>query len=237
MAESGGIPPIPGYAYLMTDPSRQWVKVGIAARLGRARQHSRHGWTELERTFGQDGFLADPRGEVEVPVLGTFERSKGACAKCGANKPSIGRNGADGLTEVAHLRCFPGVADAFRVRWRRAGRATLDRVGALDFDPTELRPGGFTPLREPWPQLPTRDPGDYGRNALNISCIWGIPSATVINALDVAWENGEVELRRAMGRQFGVRVRRRGGLPTCLLSDGTRKVQERLAFAPKLNRC
>lgn len=244
----GTMPPTPGYAYLMIDRSRQWVKVGIAARFERAKQHSSHGWTEHERTFGADDFLADPRGQVEVTVLSTFERSKETCAKCGARKPSIGRNGSDGLTEIAHLRCFPGVVDVFRASWSQATRTTLDLRGMLDFDPLELRPGGFAPLPKPWLQPPNGDPRDYGKNALNVSCVFGIPSSTVIETLDLAWEHGEVELRRVIGREFGGLIRRRRGLPTTLLADGTPKgsgasgfrsqvepMLEETALVPKIN--
>lgn len=85
------IPPVPGYAYLMTDPSRRWVKVGIAARIGRARDHARHGWTELIRTFDESNLLSDPQGEVERPVLATFTRGTSTCPNCGEPKPPIGR--------------------------------------------------------------------------------------------------------------------------------------------------
>lgn len=217
------IPPVPGYAYLMADPSRRWVKVGIAARIGRARDHARQGWTALVRTFGDGDLLADPRGEVERPVLATFTRGTTACPKCDEPKPSIGRSGTDGLTEIAHISCFPGVEEAFRVRWERAERTTLDRRGKLDFDPIELRPGGFEPVREPWHQPPNADPTDYGKNAVNVCCVHGVPPGEVLDVLDAAWERGEVDLRCVLGRTFGERVWGRRGKPTAIRADGSPK--------------
>lgn len=132
-------------------------------------------------------------------------------------------SGTDGLTEIAHILCFPGVEEIFRAQWEHARRTTLDRRGKLDFDPLELHPAGFEPMREPWHQPPNADPSDYGKNAMNVCCVHGVPPEEVLDMLDTAWEKGEVDLRCVLGRTLGERVWGRRGKPTAIRANGSPK--------------
>jgi len=172
----------PGYVYLVGRETEYgaWAKVGVAARIGRVLDHQ--GWTMLVRTFEADYILANPH-RLERSVLERF-RDKGPrsaeCAACGAPKPPVGRTDVDGLTEVRHLRCYPGMRDFFEQAWRGAPRLAQDTVWRVDFDPLSLRPGGFVPVGQPWRQPPRMDPSEYQANTCNVLCVRDVPAGDML---------------------------------------------------------
>ncbi len=225
----------PGYVYLIgreTDDG-PWAKVGIAARIGRVQDH--RGWTMLVRTFEAECVLADPHC-LEQTVLRKFpERgpSSARCAVCGAQKPPVGRNGTDGLTEVRHLPCYPGIAEFFEQEWHRALRLARDTTWQVDFDPLCLSPGGFVSVGSPWRQPPLMDPNEYQANTCNVICIRGVPAAEVMAFLDLEWERGAVNLRGELWKRFGSRVCRADGSVTPR-AKGTGVPGERAEVEPML---
>jgi len=172
----------PGYVDLVGRETEHgaWAKVGVAARIGRVLDHQ--GWTMLVRTFEADYVLANPHS-LERSILEQF-RDEGPrsaeCAVCGAPKPPVGRTDVDGLTEVRHLRCYPGMRDFFEQAWRGAPRLAQDAVWRVDFDPLSLHLGGFVPVGQPWRQLPRMDPSEYQANTCNVLCVRDVPAGDML---------------------------------------------------------
>jgi hypothetical protein len=205
----------PGYVYLLKRETADgvWVKVGIAARIGRVLEH--RGWDMLIPTFETDVVLEDPCS-LEQRVLKQFPdtgKRSNKCGMCGALKPPVGRMGSDGLTEVRHLRCYPSLPDFFAQAWKLAPRLARDAAWRVDFDPLSLRPGGFVPVGE-WRQPPRMDASEYTNNTCNVLCVRGVPAREVLVFLDSAWERGTVHLRKALSDKFGVCVCKADGTPT-----------------------
>ena len=206
----------PGYAYIVgrTTADGEWVKVGIAARIGRVLDH--RGWNMLVRTFEAESVLADPR-ELEQRVLSRFPEfssNRAICGSCGVAKPPIGRTGSDGLTEIRHATCYPGIREFFEQEWNSAKRLPRDSAWRVDFNPLSLRPAGMKVAGHPWRQPPRMDASDYQSNTCNVLCIRGVPSEEVLSFLDRKWEEGTPDLRAALWAKYGKRVCKRDGTPT-----------------------
>lgn len=206
----------PGYIYLVSRETDEgaWMKVGVAARIGRVRDHV--GWTMHVRTFETDCVLANARS-VEQAILRRFPdvgpRSS-VCGKCGAQKPPVGRTGTDGLTEVRHARCHADLPRVFEEVWKAADRLPRDAAWRVSFDPLSLRPGGFFPLGEPWRQPPRMNANEYQANTCNVLCVRGVPQDEVVAVIDRAWEAGAVDLRSALFDRFGVQISKMDGTPS-----------------------
>ena len=208
--------PNPGYLYLVgrTNEYGEWVKVGVAARIGRVRDH--RDWNMLVQTFEAEHYLTDPRG-VEQDILRRYReagRERANCGVCGAPKPAVGRTGLDGRTEIRHLACHPGIRDHFQTAWTSADRMKREASWHVDFDPMILRPNGFTVVGEPWRQPPLMDANEYQQNTCNVICVRSIPSLEVIRFLDEEFEQGVTDLRRTLWQRFGDKVCKVDGTPT-----------------------
>jgi hypothetical protein len=207
----------PGYVYIVGRETKDgaWAKVGVAARIGRVLDHESRDWSMLERTFETDGFLADPHG-LEQAVLGRFSdagSSSGECGVCHAPKPPVGRNGRDGLTEVRHLACYPGLPAFFAEQRKTAERLERDATWLVDFGPRTLSPGGFLYVGE-WRQPPRMDSNEYQGNTCNVLCVRGVSGAVVLEFLDREWEAGTVDLRKTLWKEFGGHVCKTDGTTT-----------------------
>lgn len=206
----------PGYVYFIgrSNEYGDWVKVGVAARIGRVYDH--RGWDMLERTFESDQVIADAYG-LELSILSKFPDSNSSstkCSICGAPKPPIGRSGIDGTTEIRHLKCYPGIYETFVKEWKQALRLSRKDAWLVDFDPLTLRPGGFEPVGDPWRQPPRMDSNEYQANTCNVLCVRGVPAEEVITFLDQEWEKGTPDLRKALWNKYGEHVCKRDGTPS-----------------------
>lgn len=194
----------PGYLYLVgrSTANGDWAKVGIAARLERVKDHT--GWNMIVRTFEEEWVLSDPRS-VEQAVLARFEdrgTSKEVCGRCGALKPPIGRGGHDGLTEIRHLDCHPGLVEFFRTTWQEADRIQRSDLGFQHIDQKLLCPPGFSSVGDPWRLIPRMSPSNYMNYRLVVSSVRNQGAEDVIAQLNTCWETGVPDLWAAMRARF-----------------------------------
>ncbi|MEO5826698.1 MAG: hypothetical protein ABIR59_12480 [Gemmatimonadales bacterium] len=206
----------PGYVYLINRANEHgdWFKVGVAARIGRVNDH--RGWDMAVRTFESDHVLADA-GTLEKSILDQFPdrgSSTSHCGQCGAKKPPIGRGGSDGLTEIRHAACHPGLRERFELMWTNAPRLLRDEAWRVTFDAASIEPGGFQLVGAPWRQPPNMDAPEYQQNTCNVICVRDEDHASVVAFLDAEWERGTVNLRAALWTKYGTNVCKVDGTPT-----------------------
>jgi hypothetical protein len=166
-------------------------------------------------TFERDYVLENPHG-LEQIVLRRFSDSmpqSDKCNKCGAPKPPVGRPGKDGITEVRHLACYPELPAFFECELKIAQRIQRDAAWQVNFDPLELHPNNFVPVRE-WRQPPLMDSSEYKNNTCNVLCVRRISAKEVIDFLNNEWEKGTVHLRKALSDKFGENVCNANGTPS-----------------------
>lgn len=213
---------LPGYAYLVEAGTVDglWQKVGVAAGRGRVEQH--RGWRPVVLTVRPGYRLADPRRDVEKPVLDdVWKRGESrptiadpTCPDCGTRMPDLP---ASGHTEAWHVACRQARTELFVDLLERArlehgypdNSLTQFLDGALEPHGLESSNGRLVHVGE-YPQLPRKS--EYVAHVATSFYVSGVAADRVLDALTTA-ALSEPNLIRFLIESFRDGVRKMDGLP------------------------